>query len=693
MQEWNRKDGKNLTDALEAASGAADRFEIRGVRVSRVMAEWNAEAGALKTRFQELGYILRSTFAAALEPAIQEMNRFMQTAVRMARSFRSFVYSLFGSVDETLEADAEAWDGLGDSAEGAGKKTSAAAREIRRSLMQFDQINRLDWAGSSGGESGTGGMSSVSMDWSEFVKADPFGELLHELMEDNRFYEAGQTLAKKLGEIADGLDEALENGDLRRRAEEKITAVTELINGFLSGLRFRPEDTMSVAESIGDLLGDGIGFALENAHEFLSGLDWDGLGGSIAEFVNGAVSALREKDANPGTLLSDWLNAKIGTLDGFLKELDWGNAGRYVAENINAWFGNLDWTAVGETLRTGIHGLGEFVNTALAEIDIDWVSIRDSFLEGFLSEDTKQWFRNHPFWSKLLFGEENPFVVTLGGVQDRVPSSQKTLGSFTAKLTGWKDALSGKVISFQAKLTTWKDSLKNKVLTGFTAAVSKWSDKIASAKKWISGFGATFTKWWNGMKKDGYGVYGWLGSFGATITKWWNALTGKTVSFKADGGVFANGKWSPIQQYATGGTPGGGQLFVAREAGPELVGTLGGHTAVMNNDQIVASVSSGVARAIAGIRFYSRERSTPQLAVIGGSLGRSEEHLSRLAQQAAENAAAGGTAQVIELMKQILAALQDMDRDVYMDGKSVKDRIVELINRNTRATGVCEIMV
>lgn len=195
------------------------------------------------------------------------------------------------------------------------------------------------------------------------------------------------------------------------------------------------------------------------------------------------------------------------------------------------------------------------------------------------------------------------------------------------------------------------------------------------------------------MKKDSYGVYGWLGSFGATITKWWNALTGKTVSFKAGGGVFANGKWSPIERYASGGMPDGGQVFVAREAGPELVGTLGGHTAVMNNDQIVASVSAGVARAIAGIRFYSRDRSTPHLAVIGASVGRSEEHLSQLAQRAAESAAAGGTAQVIELMKQILAALQSMDRDILLDGKSVKDRIVALINADTLATGRCEIMV
>ena len=44
-----------------------------------------------------------------------------------------------------------------------------------------------------------------------------------------------------------------------------------------------------------------------------------------------------------------------------------------------------------------------------------------------------------------------------------------------------------------------------------------------------------------------------------------------------------------------------GQMFIAREAGPELVGTIGGNTAVVNNDQIVASVASGVAQAVASV--------------------------------------------------------------------------------------------
>ena len=66
----------------------------------------------------------------------------------------------------------------------------------------------------------------------------------------------------------------------------------------------------------------------------------------------------------------------------------------------------------------------------------------------------------------------------------------------------------------------------------------------------------------------------------------------------AQGGVFAGGKWKPIQSYATGGIVSA-EMFLARENGmPELVGRLGSHTAVANNDQIVSSVADGVYRAV-----------------------------------------------------------------------------------------------
>jgi hypothetical protein len=50
-----------------------------------------------------------------------------------------------------------------------------------------------------------------------------------------------------------------------------------------------------------------------------------------------------------------------------------------------------------------------------------------------------------------------------------------------------------------------------------------------------------------------------------------------------------------VPGYATGGYPSAGELFIAREAGPEMVGTIGGRTAVASNDQIVQGIAVAVA--------------------------------------------------------------------------------------------------
>lgn len=61
----------------------------------------------------------------------------------------------------------------------------------------------------------------------------------------------------------------------------------------------------------------------------------------------------------------------------------------------------------------------------------------------------------------------------------------------------------------------------------------------------------------------------------------------------------AFGDVTPIGGYASGGIVSSGEVFVARENGlPEMVGSFGNHTAVANNDQIVAGIQSGVYSAV-----------------------------------------------------------------------------------------------
>lgn len=56
-------------------------------------------------------------------------------------------------------------------------------------------------------------------------------------------------------------------------------------------------------------------------------------------------------------------------------------------------------------------------------------------------------------------------------------------------------------------------------------------------------------------------------------------------------------RWEP-RAMANGGLVNTGEMFIAREAGPELIGRIGNRTAVANNDQIVNGISNGVAEGM-----------------------------------------------------------------------------------------------
>ena len=87
-----------------------------------------------------------------------------------------------------------------------------------------------------------------------------------------------------------------------------------------------------------------------------------------------------------------------------------------------------------------------------------------------------------------------------------------------------------------------------------------------------------------------------------------------------------------VRGYASGGYPTTGQMFLARENGPELVGTMGGRTAVVNNDQIVESVALGVYEAM--VSAMNRQSEQGQQATItilldGEQIYQSQEEIRR----------------------------------------------------------------
>lgn len=86
-----------------------------------------------------------------------------------------------------------------------------------------------------------------------------------------------------------------------------------------------------------------------------------------------------------------------------------------------------------------------------------------------------------------------------------------------------------------------------------------------------------------------------------TINSWLNGIAkGLTVKVtgKANGGIYSNGSWKDIPQYANGGAPSHGSLVFAGENGPEILGNANGKTEILNKSQIASSIYSAVYSAM-----------------------------------------------------------------------------------------------
>ena len=113
---------------------------------------------------------------------------------------------------------------------------------------------------------------------------------------------------------------------------------------------------------------------------------------------------------------------------------------------------------------------------------------------------------------------------------------------------------------------------------------------LSSGTVWSSPFGQAFTLKTRG-KADSRLIETW--NLTASEVAW---LKNNGYNIRLDHGKTKRGI-RQITQFAGGGFPESGQLFLARERGAEFVGTIGGQTAVANNTEIVTGISQGVANA------------------------------------------------------------------------------------------------
>lgn len=363
--------------------------------------------------------------------------------------------------------------------------------------------------------------------------------------------------------------------------------------------------------------------------DFFKGFDWKGLAGDIGEFLGTALKSVVNLAKAIGELIAD----------GF------SNAKEYFQDKIEECGGNIP------------KGILKGITDALKNIGT-WIkkNIFDPFVKGF-----KDAFGIHSPAKKMKPLGANIFLGVIDGWKEKIKSfsfsklAKEALKLIQRGFNGAKSVVNVAISLIKKGWTTLKKFVGEIGAKAFSLAkkgwttVSKFVGEIGKktfslAKKgWttVSKFVGEIGKKGFGLKKDGWTTLnkyvgkldkvavklyksGWksINSFVGTTVKvgiqlikdgWssfknWlgigndNSSSKKRTAKKAGGGIYTGGMWHNIAHYAVGteNAPAG-QLFIAREAGPELVGTIAGHTSVMNNDQIVASVSDGVARAVRSV--------------------------------------------------------------------------------------------
>lgn len=272
--------------------------------------------------------------------------------------------------------------------------------------------------------------------------------------------------------------------------------------------------------------------------------NWGEAGSILAQKVNGVVNSINE--SNIGQKLADKFNKAFQFANGFISNFDFSNFSKTLFTQITNFIDKIDFDEIGRLFSNSILGaldfIDEFVNwiTSSKTYDVIFNSIVE-FIDGI------DWF----------------------GVASRLTKSILNLFE--------------KMANFVIKPETWAklgSSLKNAIINAFKGAfdgVSEWLEgKSFKDIAWtvVKGIFKPFEFIYNALE-------GFLeGLFGSKDTK-------SLFSEKAFDNYFADG-----------GYPTSGQMFIARESGPELVGNIGGRTAVANNDQIVQAVSMGVYNAV-----------------------------------------------------------------------------------------------
>lgn len=683
--------GGGLKNILKYAFGIRSLFalvnKLRSALVDgfKNLAQYSGETNNSISMLMSSLTQLKNAFAAAFAPILNViapiLNTLIQKIISVVNTFGQLTSALTGKTTyiKAKKVQQDYAKSLNSNANSA-KNAKKANEELKRTILSFDQINKMDDNSGSDSNSGiadtSGGLSPSDMFETESIpsKIKGIADMIKQAWKNADFTEIGAMVGNKLNAALNSIP-----WDKIKNTCNKIAkSVATFLNGFLETVDWK---------LVGNTLAQGINTAFGMANTFAENFHWDSLGKAIGNGINGALGGLdwnliQETVRNIATGITDTLNSFIQTTDWALvgqsfgngintildffhtaiNNFDWMGAGTALADFVNNAVNTIDFVNLGQTISDGIKGVFDFGIAAIEGIDwwtigekvrdglaaIDWNGIADGFFEligaafgglsaffgGLLSDAVSgaqkyfqkkieecgrnvvkgifkgikdaivgiaEWIKDHiftPFMKgfRAAFGIHSPSTVMAEQGGYIIDGLLKGVKDNISKFLNYIKEIPGKVLKAIG-------NIKNKVL-------QKGSDIVSGLKDGFTEKVSTFTSVLGTLPETIRNAIPNLFDVGSSIIQ--NFANGFSsvhipmphIGWDWTGGSIRIGNFSfslprfNLQWYAKGGFPEMGQLFIANEAGPEMVGKMGSRNAVANNNQIVDGIKNGVFEAV-----------------------------------------------------------------------------------------------
>lgn len=610
MQEYLLSKGINVkVSALNMAQKSIVRYNMIMAKTTAIQGDLArtiaTPANALRILSNQASIAARylgqlvSIIAAKVIPIFQ-------TVVKVIAMAAQALAALFGYTLPSISGSggmASGFDSVADSIDGVGGAASDAKDKLKGLLASFDEINVIQQEKSSGGGGGGGG-GGVNLDG--LIPEDGYDFLAGLEENEDGLFNKIYALAKsgKWKEVGSLLSESINNAissiDANTIGEKIAFVVSTAANLAVGFLGNTPEGIGALGEKVGQMIQSSV----ENA-------DWTSIGQSVGMVIGLKIATLPEFVA-AGLSQLDWVLVAMAIGDGIVG----GMSGLYetITGSLQAVFDRVssEWKP---SIDLGF--LGDVIIKALDTL-LASMFYAAQFVVGLLSEEFKSWLAG--IWDEwgntIIAGVSVVLVgiaVLVGGIPGVIAVGLLSLIMLFSNAT--------------TALAEGMEATGNYLNDNFVQPVMRWFDDLAwsiafaalDAVYWFQGAWSTVATWFdttvcqpviNFFKGMVNGVIDAINGFLTFLNNMSFSIPSVTIkvpewaksvfgwgNVTIGGGSFDPFNIPTIPRLASGGFVNSGQLFIANEAGPELVGQMGGRTAVANNAQIIQGISLGISDA------------------------------------------------------------------------------------------------